>query len=150
MYRTQENCHKKQMGANLCTLRQPCFTKMHGEVTDEDASTEVRESTVELFLDRKLVKSEDEDVKPTLEQWMLASPGIYQDVKDESKMQQQQLCWQYAKVSPVSCESCDPRESFSMSRSSVSGKRVSFKLPEDADFIFYACDDEKEEWEWEL
>ncbi|ONK73053.1 uncharacterized protein A4U43_C04F26660 [Asparagus officinalis] len=50
----------------------------------------------------------------------------------------QQLCRHSAKVSSVS---------YLTPRRSQSGKRVSFRLPEDADIHVYDCDDEKKDIE---
>ena len=148
------------MGCSLCALRQSCYGKLPDEDSDEDETINERELTNELFFKKpKCLKPEDKgrDAKPTLEQCMLASPCINQIGMDASRLQG--LCGQTAKVSPVSYERIysTPRESFSSDcshgerlgyspRRSQSGKRVSFKLPDDDDIhIFYPCDATEDE-----
>ncbi|ONK69271.1 uncharacterized protein A4U43_C05F21110 [Asparagus officinalis] len=119
------------MGANLCTLRQSCFAKLPDE--DSDGDVPAWGSTVELLERNKKMGIEKDEKTPALEQWMFSSPSVPEGGVDGSRVQQ--LCWHSAKVSPVS---------YSTPRRSQSGKRVSFRLPEDADIHVYDCDDEKD------
>lgn len=148
------------MGASLCTLRSCCISKLPEDGDNEYTYTDFGDSTIESYVHKCDVK----DARPTLEQWISSSPFANHFstpivISPNRSMDTSRVFRQPAKVSPVTCERfySTPRESFSAdwsfsesvvstsSRKSLSGKRVSFKLPEEADIHRYYCDEAEDQ-----
>ncbi|KAG1327315.1 putative Phospholipase C [Cocos nucifera] len=163
------------MGSNLCTYRKSNAAQLANHIDDSDdenTSVDGRNWVLEFLTPRCLSIAKEkketdhqenigEEKKPTLEEWFLFSPSFEADYSNAGGMQRRKqspkvcpltLTCDYERLSSTTSESSsiDGRmlgeRSVPLSRSqSGQRKRVSFRLPEEADIHIIYCQDESEE-----